>query len=199
MGELTYLDQGNDSIVYRSEDHVIKVYDRLMEKIGTDDTLRVLKQYHKDTSRAREMFNTTSIRPFRLGPNHYKTIVSIIPQGDISIASTILADRLPSITFDNYVIASGQRFIGGMSYKAIDYGYDHNIGESVFYDDINTFTSSMESSLDQIQEVLQKNLNVKFEMDPYNIKPSLDKDRHTIELVITDLAGNITTTYSNHT
>jgi hypothetical protein len=202
MEQLECINWGNDSTVYHSgnKEYVIKVYDGMMKKLDMNSCLEMLKQYSEDTLKAADTINRELVksykRRFHFDSEYYDINVSIIPQGNIQIISAPTADKPLRVKKEMYIAGVGQKYIRGMNLSDIINGYNWNTGDSIFYHSINSFESSMKSSINNIQEIIFETINISFKINEANIKPILKESTHTIDLVITDLADNIMTTYS---
>lgn len=190
---------GNDSTVYLSQDgqNVIKIYDMLEEKVGKEKALRLLQRYHDDTLRAGEILgNACKTWAFRL-ETPYRLNIIVVPQGQIGLQSLPDTDMPPRIHLaeKECITSTGQRYIPGLTVDGIIDGYNHNDVSSTFHRSINLFESSIKGTTRAISETLSKSLKVSFDIDYINVKPVMHESKQTIDLIITDLAGNITTTY----
>jgi hypothetical protein len=199
--QLECIDWGNDSTVYLpgNKEFVIKVYDGMMRKLDMSSCLEILKQYSEDTFKAAETINRELVksykRQFHFDSEYYDINVSIIPQGNIQIIPAPTADKPLRLERGMYIAGVGQKYIEGMNFSGIINGYNWNTGDSIFYHSINSFESSMKSSINNIQEIIYEIVKTQFKIHDVNIKPILKESTHSIDLVITDLADNIMTTY----
>lgn len=200
------LGTGLDSTVYllKNENHVMKIYSKLMSKLGPDSSLNecldIVQLYASDTLKAQKIVESRwgkapeHIRKINFNKNFYDIKVAILPHGAAQIRKEYSPFTLHTDTLvpEDYVVSVGQKYISAPNLL----NYFENVYALFSYEFLNERDKTLCSAVDYLNQLVKETVEVPFRIVPENVKLVIDEPAKKIDLVITDLARSIINDYA---
>ncbi len=195
MGELDYVDAGNDSEVSRlktkNSDIIIKQYSSLVSRHGEEIAKEILQDYYRDTERVQE-FLQNNPNPWNYTVNldgvEYDLIYKIVPQGGMLLEG----EEGSKGNDQSSPILASQSFIKGLNLVDLahgEYDPDEQSDKQGMLAMNRDFIEELDWKSEELFDRLNEKLNVKFTYSANNIKPFFNASDNKIEVYITDLAS----------
>jgi len=181
--QLTVLDRGHDSIVsiyQNGEKKILKSYEILQNRIGHDETKKILEKYLKITDEVRKSIAKLDDGRCLVGVDdlRYRIKTIILLQGEIRE------------TRDSLIYTVGQKFVGGLTLSDINLNTIVAKNEEL----LRSSKRSFEFKLAEIERKINSMLAERaiFDLHPVNVKCSIDVQKKLLIQTVTDLATSLT-------